>query len=79
MGCMFAHEASEMCKFDEKCTKNLCSFSNKKVPEIEPIGENSDDFNESEENEVEACDFCGEMFDEIEELIDHYSTTGHLM
>ena len=36
--------------------------------------------NESEENDimVESCESCGEMFDDIEDLIDHYGTTGHL-
>ena len=33
----------------------------------------------SDENEVEAFDFCGEMFNKIEDLIDHHGTTGHLM
>ena len=74
---MFAHEASDICKFDKNCTKNLCSFRHAKVPEVEPIDENSDDYIESEENEVESCDFCGEMFGDIDDLIDHYCTTAH--
>ena len=76
MGCMLAHEVSDMCKFDQKCTKNLCYYRHTSL-EVEPVDENGDADNESGENEVEACDFCGEMFDEIEDLIDHYGTTGH--
>ena len=76
MGCMFVHEVSDMCKFDQKCTKNLCYYRHTSL-EVEPVDENGDADNESGENEVEACDFCGEMFDEIEDLIDHYGTTGH--
>ena len=26
IGCMFAHEASEICMFDEICSKKLCSY-----------------------------------------------------
>ena len=68
---MFAHEASDICKFDKTCTNNLCSFRQTKVPEGELIEENSDDYNESEENniEVESCESFGEMFDDIEDLI----------
>ena len=64
----------------KKCTKNLCSFRHTKVPKVDLIEENIDDYNESEENniEVESCESCGEMFDDIEDLIDHYGTTGHL-
>ena len=51
----------------------------KKKWEVEPVDENDDADNESGENEVEACDFCCEMFDEIEDLIDHYGTTGHFI
>ena len=88
MGCMFAHELSDMCKFDKKCTKNLCSFVHTQSTEVEPDDKEIDDYddseeteyveNESEENEVEPCESCGEMFDDIEDLIDHYGTTGHL-
>ena len=79
MGCMFAHEASAICKFDRSCANDLCSFRHSKVPE-EPIEENGDTDNESEENdmEVEPCESCGQIFDEIEDLIDHYGTTGHM-
>ena len=36
----------------------------------------SDDYNQSEENVVESCESVGEMFDDIEDLIDHYGTVG---
>ena len=77
MGCMFAHELSDMCKFDKKCTRNLCSFGHTSIEE-EPDDKENEDNNQSEENEVEPCESCGEIFDNIEDLIDHYGTTGHL-
>ena len=82
MGCMFAHVASDICKFDQKCSNNLCSFTHSKVPEEEPVDEHSENDNESEsednELDVEPCESCGQLFDDIEDLIDHYGTTGHL-
>ena len=30
-GCMFVHDISDMCKFTETCTQNLCSFKQKKT------------------------------------------------
>jgi hypothetical protein len=77
MGCMFAHETSDMCKFDKKCTRNLCSFGHTSIEEESDDKENEDNI-QSEENEVEPCESCGELFDDIEDLIDHYGTTGHL-
>ena len=70
MGCMFAHEKSDMCKFDETCTKNLCSCRHTKSTEEETGDETSDDIDDSEENEAESCDFCGEVFGDIDDLID---------
>ena len=68
------------CKFHINCTNKLCSFRHPIVPEVEQIEENSDNHNESGENDImdESCESCGEMFDDIEDLIDHYSPTGHL-
>ena len=78
MGCMFAHEVSNMCKFDSKCTTILCSFRHKESPIEETVDEESDEPNDTEENsEVEYCNFCSEAFDDIDDLIDHYGTTGH--
>ena len=55
----------------------LCSFKHKKSPSVEPIDEESDEDNDSEENpDFESCNFCREEFDDID-LIDHYGTTGH--
>ena len=42
---MFAHKIAEMCRFDEKCTKNLCSFRHKGSH----IDEKSDELNDSED------------------------------
>jgi hypothetical protein len=76
MGCMFAHEKSDMCKLDETCITNLCSYRHSKSTEEENLDEISEDY-DSDENEVEPCDFCGEVFDDIDDLIDHYGITGH--
>ena len=38
--------------------------------EEEPDDKESDDYNQSEEIEAESCESCGEMFDDIEDLID---------
>ena len=67
MGCMFVHEVSDMCKFDQKCTKNLYYYSHTKSIAEGPVDKKCDDDNETEESEVEACESCGEMFDEVEE------------
>ena len=72
MGCIFAHEASDMCKFDKK---SVLFWTYKSIEE-EPDDKESDDYNQSEENEVESCESFGEMFDDIEDLIDHYGTVG---
>ena len=73
---MFVHEMSDMCKLDKTYTFNLCSFRHTKTNEEEPFDNESDD--ENEENEVEPCESCGQLFDDIEDLIDHYGTTEHL-
>ena len=53
----------------------LGSFKHKKSPSVEPIDEESDEDNDSEENlDFESCNFCREEF---YDLIDHYGTTGH--
>ena len=75
MGCMFAHEISDMCKLDKNCTRNLCSYRHT-TNEDEPNDQESDD--ENEEIQIEPCESCGEIFDDIEDLIDHYGTTGHM-
>ena len=75
MGCILAHEQSDMCKFDKKCTRNLCSFGHTKSIEVESDDQESEDYNESEEIEGEFCDFFVEMFDNIDYLIDNYGTT----
>ena len=42
--------------------------------EVEPIKKVSDDENDSG---VESWDFCGQVFDDIDDLIDHFGITGH--
>ena len=60
-------------------TKNLCYYRHTKSIAEGPVDNKCNDDNETGESEVEACESCGEMFDEVEDLIDHYGTTGHLM
>jgi hypothetical protein len=57
--------------------KNLCSYRHIKSTDEETGDETSDDLDDSEENETESCDFCGEVFGDIDDLIDHYGITGH--
>jgi hypothetical protein len=35
IGCMFAHEQSDICKFGKLCRNNLCSYMHKKKKKIE--------------------------------------------
>ena len=78
MGCMFAHEVSDLCKFGTKCTMILCSFRHDRNPIEEPNDEESDDPDDTEENsEIEYCNFCSLAFEDVDDLIDHYGTTGH--
>ena len=46
--------------------------------ETDHIDEESDNSFETEEDSgTESCNYCGEVFDDIDDLIDHFGTTGH--
>ena len=83
-GCMFSHETSPVCSFSTKCTRKLCQFRHPSKstdqPDKNSDGELNDDENSSdseEESEIQSCNYCGQIYEEIEELIDHFAETGH--
>ena len=55
MGCMFLHEDSVMCKFDEQCTKNLCSYKHRKVIKKKTVANTFRD--EYDESKIETSSF----------------------
>ena len=76
---MFAHERAEECKFRENCTKKKCQFTHKNmVDEMEEeidATENTSEYEESEEHF--PCISCDEVYDDLDDLIDHYGETAH--
>jgi hypothetical protein len=62
---MFAHEVSNMCKFDQKCTKNVCYYRYTKSIKEGPVDEKDEDENETVKGKFEACESCGKMFDKM--------------
>ena len=55
----------------------LLSYWHNKSTEDDKGDKTSDDLDDFEENEAESFDFCGEVFGDIDDLIDHYGITGH--
>ena len=55
----------------------LWSYWHNKSTEEETGDKASEDLDDSVENEAESCDFCGEVFGDIDDLIDHYGIKGH--
>ena len=81
-GCMFVHATSPVCSFATKCANKLCQFRHPTTEQtddsIDSEVNNDENCSESEEEpEIEPCNYCGQLFNEIEELIDHYAETGH--
>ena len=86
-GCMFLHEISPLCKFGVACSNKCCQFRHRNQ-ETQSCDEN-DDKNATKEviseiedetnydDQVYPCDTCENVYDDIEELIDHYGETAH--
>ena len=119
IGCMYQHQESPQCIFQERCRNRMCQFKHlrkNKCSECEYIpisnqdlddhtqekhGENEvnqekeDIFHEREdilndsvertESEVSTdeehfpCETCDKVYDDIEDLIEHYGETGHMV
>ena len=84
LGCMFAHRESDICKFDQVCSKSLCSYkhSNKNPTPLESSendtcqnkqvdSENSADNVKDYQFECEYCDFKSETYTPF---LDHINT-----
>ena len=54
LGCKFSHTLSMMCKFDKKCSKNLCAYQHSRVMDKD------NDLNDEEYNEHEVGHSIGE-------------------
>ena len=83
-GCMFALKVSPPCRFKLKCANKLCKFKHTRYTEKEDNGhetveeEPNEKISDNEtDSDVESCDFCGQVFDDIDDLIEHYGITGH--
>ena len=83
---MFAHELSGMCKFDQKCSANLCSYQHSKTDkngtEDEDIEENYDEISEDEtdgqaDDEQVGCSLCSCTFLDQDEL-DYHLKFDHI-
>ena len=53
IGCMFAHEPSELCKFDAACRSKLCSFQHTNHGKESHMSKKSIDIDIMDEQEVE--------------------------
>jgi hypothetical protein len=75
LGCMFAHELSEMCKFNKKCKAYLCpNQRSKEKLDIEEVNEvemyDTENDGQSEDDQV-GCTLCCCTFLDQEELKYH--------
>ena len=86
LGCMFAHELSLMCKFDQKCTANLCQNRHSNIDNHKKDIQNiEDEVNEVEENENDdtsdedqvGCHVCCCTFLDQAEL-DYHLKVDHI-
>ena len=84
IGCMFAHKQAEICKFDQICTNNLCSCQHSKTSRKQPITkdnnavvETEDKLDSDSDKEEYSCISCKKMFDDVDDMIEHYGETGH--
>ena len=84
IGCMFSHQFSGLCKYEKLCKNELCSFQHEIESEDEFSCQKCDDKFPNEEiltkhveDELHPCDTCEQVFNEIEDLIDHYGETAH--
>ena len=81
LGCMFAHRDSEICKFDQMCSKNLCSYkhsNNNPIPSSS--SHEKDTTNEIENSDKDSkfeCAYCTFKTDEYNPFMDHINT-NHL-
>ena len=83
--CQFRHKQGENKESEQfNCKKCEFVFENKndlKIHEEEdhiertPLNEHDDDDGQSEE--IFPCDSCDKIYDEIEDLIEHYGETAH--
>ena len=87
-GCMFIHEMSPLCRFNVKCDNTLCQFRHPKIQNEESENESTSkddniqhiDEHESDDDQSEElfpCDSCDKIYDEIDDLIEHYGETAH--
>lgn len=84
---MFIHKVSPECIFNATCSTKLCqlqhSFNNEQNDDDDKsVRENANetfddkDANKSEE-ELSSCNYCGEVYKDIDDLINHFGETGH--
>ena len=83
LGCKFEHRKSEMWKDFYSCVRNMCHFRHKSTEDVSSSAETEyNDQSKSEDqsddnDEVYPCLSCAFVFDDLDDLIDHYGETGH--
>ena len=82
VGCMFDHNISEKCKFFKICRRPMCQYrheiTNEDIDEsiINDVENNDDEEDESDEEHF-PCDSCEQVYNDVEDLIEHYGETAH--
>ena len=57
LGCMFLHQNSELCKYDQVCSKQLCSYKHSKSNSKEKETDQTSEEEKVYKFECEYCDF----------------------
>ena len=73
--CQFRHSKNKEPTKDDNDDKTTRKENVVVEPADRSIDESSEDDND--DSGVESCDFCGQEYDDIDDLIDHYGITGH--
>ena len=82
LGCMFIHRESEKCKFDEMCSKKLCSYKHSKNNLTSSSShEKEKDFSSKTSEPVKEykfeCEYCTFKSDSYMDFLDHINN-NHL-
>ena len=81
VGCKFDHSRSKLCRDLDSCSRVMCQFrhesTEKESVETEDIEKSKPENETSDDDEVYPCLSCEIVFDDLDDLIDHYGETGH--
>ena len=91
IGCMFAHETSELCRFDQRCSYKMCPYRHTIAQEkqVDHKKQNEDkeksetqDVSEAEKDQNRSygendCHLCDEVFQSVDSLCEHFQESHH--